>query len=416
MQGIETFVQQSVKYPLGTRPVDDVSTLPISDYFRSQEPSFAGSIPPEFGMKSAVYNGLFATVPDAAWAVTPNCTGVACAWKSYYTLAFCNSCTNITDQVQSNARGTRHTLPSGLFLATTDSGDGQATHFYNATVEEDPSISNSLEMTFLVVALEQSTVVQDGIVNVTAGVSPVAGRCTLSLCVKEFLSASFTNGHLDETPIPSATVALGDAADQMTLPDSDLQFQADFATWQGFSSWFDTLLSGTYSTTAASGESPSASADSRNAVFQVLVGGRGDLSLQALFDNVAHSATHFMRSASISADLGAGPVANGTTSVNATIVSVDWAWLSFPFAVWILVLLYTIAMIAWSKDAPSWRDQTIATLCHGLDDTGTREVASIQRGSDMKDKAKLLYVRLVAGRVGSLLEVQDRQERMIPLK
>ena len=408
MQGIETFVQQSVKYPLSTLPDDARATLPITDYFRSTAPSTAGSIPPDFGMKAAVYNGLFATEPNTKYPVLPSCSGVKCNWQGYYTLGFCNACSNITDQVESNSAGDRYSLPSGLVLRTRDPITTQLAHRYNASTSyDDTSNSGSdggyaLEMTFLAVWQYQTTVTQPGLVNYTSTTVPTAGRCTMQLCIRSFISAEFEGGRLKENQAPGTPRALS-FFDEDVFPKSNLAFRADYASWDGFTYWLDTLVKGIYTASDDVGDTFDARTDLRDSIFQVMTDHRGDLTLQSLFDNVAASLTHAMRSVDLSSVEEPNKVANGTTYSAVTVVKVDWAWLSFPFVVWGLVLLYTIAMIGMSRGAPLWKDLTIATLCHGLDDKTMKDVATLHAWSDMKDKTKDMHVRLVMDDGGSKL-------------
>ncbi len=94
-------------------------------------------------------------------------------------------------------------------------------------------------------------------------------------------------------------------------------------------------------------------------------------------------------------------VANGTTDVAQTVVHVDWAWMSLPFAVEALILLYLLGMIVSSHGTPTWKDQTLATLCHGLDETAMAEVAALKTCTELDREAKNLQVRLVNGHGGS---------------
>lgn len=106
----------------------------------------------DFDMKAAVYHGLFADLPDKPCPVTP----AKCAWKTYHTLGLCNSCNNITSEIQTDAADTKHTLPDGLSLRSVDSY-GQVLHRYNATVKEDPETDTSLILTFLAVWFNETS-------------------------------------------------------------------------------------------------------------------------------------------------------------------------------------------------------------------------------------------------------------------
>ena len=390
-QGIETFVQQSVKYPLNATRIDTPATLPVSNLFRSQALT-NGDTPPDFGMKTAVYNGLFAPNPHTAFPVIPSCSGANCTWQEHYSLGFCNNYTDITDQVRANSAQNHYSLPNGLILKTQDTVSGEVIHYYNASIKDvsndglDVSSNDyTLQMTFL--AIHTSP---DATKN-----SPVASRCTLGLCIRNYISASYGDGRLKEDIVPGSARTLT-FSDACPVAGSDLTYTANDQSWEGFAIWLNTLVSGSYKTPNSIGEPFDASTDSRNAIYQALIGQRGDLDTQSLFDNVAESLTRAVRTSDATNNGSPGPVSTGTTYVNHIIVKVDWAWLSFPFTVWILTLLYLFAVIFMSRGHPSWKDETIATLCHGLDDTSMLGVASLQSVSDMEYKAKTLYVRLAA--------------------
>ena len=404
-QGIETFVQQSVKYPTNATRIDAQATLPVSNLFKSQGATNAGDTSPDFGLKAAVYNGLFASVPNTAYAVTPSCSGASCAWQEHYSLGFCNDCTDITDQVRSNSAQNHYSLPNGLILNTQDSVSGEAIRNYNASIKD---VSNdgfdtftndyALQMTFLAIG-SQTTI--SGTTE-TPGLIPAAARCTLSLCVREYTSANFEDGRLEENTKPGSAQTLT-FDDAYPVHGSKVTYTADISSWNGFAVWLNTLISGSYKTPNGSGEPFTASTDSRDSIYQALIGQRDSLDLQSLFNNVAASLTKAVRTSDATDDGGPGPLATGATYVNNVIVKVDWAWLSFPIAIWILTLLYLFAVILMSRGTPSWKDETIATLCHGLDDTSMLGVASLQSLSDMEHKAKALYVRLAALDSGSKL-------------
>ena len=406
-QGIETFVQQSVQYPTNATRTDAQAILPVSNLFKSRGTTNYDTSP-DFGLKAAVYNGLFASEPYTAYPVTPSCRGDSCGWQEHYSLGFCNECTNITDQIRGNSAHSRYEIPNSLILNTQDQISREVIRYYNATIKGvsidgfDTSPSDcAFQMTFL--AIGDETTVSG--TTATSTLIPAAARCTLRLCVRTYTSASYNDGRLNETVTSGSAQTLA-FLESTTVPGSNLTCFADNQSWEGFAVWLNSLISGSYETPNGSGEPLTASTDSRDSIYQALVGQRDDLDLQSLFDNVAASLTKAVRTSDATPndlDSTPGPVSTGTTYVNDIIVKVDWAWLSFPFAVWILTLLYLLAVIVMSRGVPSWKDETIATLCHGLDDISMLGVASLQSLSDMDHKARALHVRLVAGDSGSKL-------------
>jgi len=385
-QGIETFVQQSVKYPPGAVRSDSFATLPISDWFRSQATKVRDAIPPDFGLKAAVYNGLFSSTPNVTYSVAPLCGGSNCTWQNYSTLAFCNTCSNITDRIRNNtsSAGLKYSLPGGLVV---DSPAQQGWHYYNALTSANRSIY-SLDMTFLAIwSVEGSN----------PNFTPTAGKCTLELCTRSFASAKFDNGRLSEIRSHDQPVPLSRFADNPSV-------NVDLDSWTGFTQWMDSVISGTYTQYADTGGTYNTTSDTRDAIFQVMVNERGNMTLQLLFDNVADSLTYAMRTVNLSSRMSTEgrPVANGIACVATTMVEVEWAWLSFPFTVWALVLLYTIVVMDMSRQTPLWKDSTIATLCHGLNDADSKDVVTLQVQSDMDAKAKVMHVRLVEDDIGGI--------------
>lgn len=403
-QAIETFVQQAVHYPVDAVPNDARAVLAVSDSFRSQAGVVGTDIPPSFAMKSAVYNGLFANVPNARFSITPTCTGVRCSWQDYYSLGFCSTCANITDQVRTVKANTRYRLPDGLALTLST----EIPHFYNASVtgagsidEADENYDGSngvynLKMTFL--ALRQDQTIEG--TTITGSLHPVAARCNLSLCIRKYANASFDQQGLMETPSPSLPTTLK-FFDNDPIPQSNLTFTAEDQSWSGFAYWLNSLISGTYVAPDAYGDNFESKTDSRDAIFQVMTGTRNDLTLESLFNNVAASLTAAMRTNNIERIVDAtGPVANGTTYIAATIVKVEWGWLAFPFAVWAFILVYLVFIILANRGGPIWKDRTIATLCHGLDENTLNAVARLRLASELESSAKEMHVRLADDATG----------------
>lgn len=63
-----------------------------------------------YGTEFAFYRGLFDPVSSCN-IVPTGCRGASCTWPNYYTLGFCISCTNVTDQAQPDQDRLKWTLP-----------------------------------------------------------------------------------------------------------------------------------------------------------------------------------------------------------------------------------------------------------------------------------------------------------------
>ncbi|KAL8832188.1 MAG: hypothetical protein Q9191_000404 [Dirinaria sp. TL-2023a] len=418
MQAVEPFVQQTIKYPSLQTAIQVPATLPISNRLQFQTGQEGLDAPPDFATKAGFYNGLFGTASPGRYAVTPTCTGVKCTWSDYYTLGFRSSCVNITHRVRMNnftdkqgAPQTRYSLPN-VTLVTPGTDTGTGTYVYNASFSggdfgasnKANTFSSSFNITFLAVlgytTHENSTHNSEPVVLSTSHTLPVADSCTLQLCVKKFTDASFSNHSLVENEVPDPGLG-DDFLASVQPPGTKLNFSVDVASWGGLSDWLDSALTGGYVDNAASGENYKASADARDAVYQTMIGGRDGISLESLFNNVADSLTQVMRMAN-----GPGPlngIVDGTTYVTETVVQVQWNWFSLPFVVVGLILLYLLGMMLSSLGTPTWKDQTLATLCHGLDEKAMAAVAALQRSTAMEAEAKKLQIRLITDQKGSRL-------------
>ena len=410
MQAVDPFVQQTVKYlPVQTH-IQTTATMPISNrlQFRTGQDGF--NTPPDFASKAGFYNGLFSTAPQGKYSVTPACTGVSCTWSDYYTLGFRSSCLNITDQVQAKNITDRHRQPqtrysaggTALVHSGTDGGNGE--HVYNASFNggdfgapyEGNYFTSSFNISFL--AVIGWTTIDGTSMEESPHRLAIADTCTLQLCVKKFTSANFTGGQLIENEIPAPEIG-DNFLTTVQPPGTNLNFSVDLASWNGLSDWLHSSLTGDYLDNVASGENFDAAADARDAVYQAMIGQRENMSLESLFDNVANSLTQSMRMAN-------GPdnrAVDGLTYVTETVVRPQWAWMSLPFIVEALILLYLLGMMMSSRGMPTWKDQTLATLCHGLDQKTMAGVPALQSTTQIERKAKRLQVQLLTDHTGSRL-------------
>ena len=417
MQAVEPFVQQTVKYLPVQIPIQTTATMPISNRLQFRTGQVGLDTPPDFATKAGFYNGLFSTVPRGKYSVTPTCTGVSCTWPDYYTLGFRSSCVNITDQVQAKNITDRQGQPQtrysagGTTLVNPGTDDGNGEYVYKASFSggdigapsEGNYFSSSFNITFLAVigwTTIDGTATHDGhpVVEESPHRLAIADTCTLQLCVKKFTSANFTNGQLIENEIPAPEIG-DNFLTTVQPPGTNLSFSVDVASWTGLSNWLNSSLTGAYLDNVASGENFDAAADARDAVYQAMIGQRENMLLESLFDNVANSLTQGMRMAN-GPDNGA---VDGTTYVTETVVRVQWAWLSLPFIVEALILLYLLGMMMSSRGMSTWKDQTLATLCHGLDQKTMADVAALQSTTQIDREAKRLKVQLVTDHTGSRL-------------
>jgi hypothetical protein len=107
-------------------------------------------------------------------------------------------------------------------------------------------------------------------------------------------------------------------------------------------------------------------------------------TLDAMFNNIARSMTLAIRTRTDSTTL-----VNGTSYTQQTFVSVQWAWISLPFALLALSLLFLIDVALSTRIAglQPWKGSSIATLFHGLRHLNDDEVHCLIQQHEMDEAA-----------------------------
>jgi hypothetical protein len=109
---MDPFTQQIVSYPSEQVEVGSASVGRAQGYDSNLDITSLVSgllVGPEFGMKSAIYNGIF--TPGGATDLTPVCPSGNCTFPLFDSLAFCSKCLDVTKDVVNNDM---QKVPEGL--------------------------------------------------------------------------------------------------------------------------------------------------------------------------------------------------------------------------------------------------------------------------------------------------------------
>lgn len=309
-------------------------------------------------------------------------------------MAFCSSCSDITNQVPETAGSHMYTLPGAynqLFLnVRPDSGVEQ--YIFNSTFENLQSDSeSSFVMQFTAIAVNRG--------NELGDISPLAMQCRLEPCVKR-LRGKATGDTSVET-----LVGLWKASN-LSLPfqphgSNSLAYSVDGASWDGLWEWAKVKLRGSF---AIRGEDddfttgPFGNVDLLAVLYRAATMQQGSIGMAAVWENIALSMTAAMRMEIFPSIFDSQQFTfdvPGVATHDAAIVKVKWGWIALPFLIQILVLCFmTYAfLLGRGSSMGSWKDSSMATVCHGLGPSVSDKASTRLRSGDMKDEARTL-VRL----------------------
>lgn len=342
--------------------------------------------------KSAFYNGLY-TSSRSTYDIPTTCSSPRCTWEPYLTFAICSSCQNMTTHLHnamdnSGGHGTFYnwTLQSsGLFL---DQGGIMSQTIFNSTasgLDLDKIMSSSADhapmLKFTAIALQN------------ASTTPIATECTLQVCLKQ-LSAVQENGRFTETTIGSPiTEFTNDHLGTYTYKTtSTTNYTVDAESVGTWSAWLRDLVTGSLTALGDGSGLISEGSDELQQLYHSVLAGNGSQSIDNIFANVADS---FSRAIRIDQNY-ANVSVNGTTYTSVVLVQVSWPWIILPLFIEVttlVLLLWTIADTH-RKRMWRWRDSSLATLFHGIEDAERLGVAKLLRNDAMEDRAKDVAVRL----------------------
>lgn len=418
-----TFVQQALKYDT-FYPTAGKALMPFAQYmnitgFANQGGDHGGSsIGIDRDMISALYTGLYSP-PNTTFTPTAQCETGNCTWSSYQSLGFCNTCVNISSELNrtkvhvippnkyEGPYDTEHyTLPNGFALTgvqpasvSEGSADFPFLGLLNVTTTTSfPFYSSvafknngSVWMTATAIGFspgsvpsETDTELPDDLLQAP----PVAFECALQFCIKN-MSATFSSGFLNET-ISSIwinktlqTSQYNIAGDQHSIIlnppfEPPRTFVIDNDAFVGTGQWLGSWVSGNVTMIVT----PNVhevdgwqvySSEIMQSFYQTMNSSTN--GFQGAMDNLANSMSLALRNSAYQPD----PV-QGFAFLTTSYFIVRWAWLALPFAVLLSSSAFLIAVIVEIKKRGlvPWSNNILATLFHGLNEGITNRGWGIQ--------------------------------------
>ena len=427
--GFEPFTQNLVRYE--TKQVVDTSKparLTNSTVYHTAGPILTNkneTLPPSYSvdpaLKANAYSSVFSNDPSRPWAVPKyTCSSGNCTWGAVETLGVRALCSDLTHLIYRDCDdhycGARIEGGPGLYFLSSEKYAGVLV--INVTTTFRGIIYTNATLPVL-----QYIMVKDAGSQVgnPFGLGPeqplVATECSLEVCVQSSKS-SVSEGIYKESNIdywcrPSSHQ---DNRNITLVPYRHLRFgnqiggrrfELSYPAWQSIT-WFlrnifDSSLYADKKNTwyvMSQIESLYAPVDIGQSIFYgnySQCSGTND-HLTCVARNMAMAMTKSFRdSAYIAHGLDGADMAIGDTMIAATLVYIDWAWLTLPLLIWLLsVVLW--AATAWQtrkRKLPLWRNNPL-TLVHLLGRKSNADGQSSPRASITKEErpAKDDYVQL----------------------
>ncbi|KAK5125245.1 hypothetical protein LTR85_000921 [Meristemomyces frigidus] len=425
----EPFTQQILSYPsIATNATNGTATIGATRIFDAgvfddesdDLRSFAHSMP------NAMLQGLYASSLDTEY----NCPGGTCYWPLFDTLGICNSCRNVTQELELECDGARQTsrgyiqnncsylFPSGdvvsvLWQSQFPSIFGGADAF-SPTPLMHTTVSAPQELFFPFANFSSIQWHAEYAGNLSAQdmdlIKPNALECVLTWCAQRFASTSCRAGTLYDVPTSAANLTtqdpetFGNTSSSLAIgwPASEPSPPASIFNSTQWSHAFNatqfTMIPGVYAIAKTLG-------GNLRIVFKdnfafTLQGSTPELewllqvalqlgNIPQLLDDVATSLTKRMRS---------GPNSTavfGTVQSPVTYVHVNWAWLSNPSALALLAALFlsTSIFVSPKRDELMWKSSSLPLLYHGLDKVNDVDIRSPSL-ANMKREARKTWVQL----------------------
>ena len=257
--------------------------------------------------------------------------------------------------------------------------------------------------------------------------APVARRCTLSFCAKEFVSSIEPGRNLNETFISTKALRFENCTRKWyegisfltytswlepcvgvkeTTITSPAVFNSDKVStgttlYKIGRDSLNTLLEKLQTSFPYSPSLYGHTAEAAGTAPPTLVGDAlqylHESNIELMFDNIADSLTNWIRASS-----------NGTSSIGdaweqRAYVHVSWAWLALPAAIVALTTVFLVASIIFSleKSQLVWKSSALALLFHRLQGWGEMELNK-RTQKDMEEAAKDWRVHLIDDSEGNM--------------
>ena len=384
-------------------------------------------------MKAAIYNGIFAS-SDQYLHPLPVCSTGNCTFDPFDTLAICSACLDVSHQttLASNTMSLSnwsdwtneyvnnytYTLPGDFNITATAIWlDSEKSSLLAAqAMVAEIATPNTMSRTILNVTnplvafgiLQFPEVEAEGYQGSYDNQSPKAWECALAFCLQTY-NVSVQNNNVTNTLlstfIPPNGTPVSDSledtvdgifhrpANEGHPAGSNDTFFVPGATIAGLAQYFNHTLQG-YMPTSTTEVPTYTYVDDLMQALNITT------NIGFMMQNLATSMTTWIRTMGNSPQ----PDAFGTVLHLQILVQVRWAWLS------LLVLLEvgTAVLLACTIGRTMrhgnvvWKQSSLATLFHGLDDTNEHVGSGAMGIKEMEDAAKSMTVSLGQGRDGRL--------------
>ena len=400
---VNPFVQQVIKYESRLTNATQAS-LPIAVKYDTTGNFGQPSLDIDLPMKAAIMDGLLnLDAPANQFGVKSDCSTGNCTWPAYQTLAVCSACSDLTprlttklveDPSNDNALSYNATLPNGLSLVTPwyESSAGLFSMTMNNTIDTDNAVLRSIafpENKDIFPLIDFFTII--GPYNASAAnltqIGPYAAECVLRFCVQSYFAYE-SDGIFQE--ISSGEARFLNWTSEIYRNQSQPQdYQAYYDAANGLNIHLGKTFVGAFQGQNSLSGTLSFPSDVTQAIFQSL--NSTPHTLDSVMSNVAKSMTLDMRTRA-----DAGDPVIGNAAAEQSFVHIEWAWLSLPLALLVLVLAFLLLVFVTTRrlGLEPWKDSSLATLFHGLDNEGRRRVRTLNFEEDMGEAAQGLIVRM----------------------
>jgi Protein of unknown function (DUF3176) len=428
--GLDPFIQQIISYPTRKSPGGSTTIATVAraqKFDMGLEPNSGVQAGPDFGMKAAIYRGIFA--PQPRTEVVPVCTTGNCTFPLFDSLAMSSKCLNVTDQTTPvnhtssvnhnvnqpglHVRNFTYNLPGNYTMKVTAYyADNDLTK--GIAMKSDAGMPESMARSQLGIPnpvtslglLQFPEFDAEGYDGDYLTQTPQAWQCALYFSLNTY-NVSVTNGnssinitdswHEDpsapKNPVEWAPQDESDCTMTYTrLANSGVRggnstFLIPGGTVAGLAQYLNHTLSGSHlSRTAEVGtfDDPEAWPNDVMAALNTTV------DIADIMDGLATSMTTYIRELD-NGGIDDEPFQQGATLITETYVHLRWAWIALPLALVLssaVLLSVTIAKASRDK-LPIWKTSALAALFHGLEAENNAAGGMLSRGVGVSSVAQM---------------------------
>lgn len=335
-------------------------------------------------MKAAIYKGIFNVRDSADQDLVHTCPTGNCTWPAFTSLAVCNRCLDITNEIEKSCNETGScvlSLPNGPMLTGSGQINLSVANISLSLMDIQPSVSRFSSLR-----------------SKKGGESDHASaiECALWYCVNTY-TASVVDGILkqeihsswrNDSALPSQSSDLiYHPSTQFTNNTGNSSiFRVTHIAARSMNKFMSELFTG-------SGGVSSSGAAFTSDINQALY---TTDNITAVINNLAISMTNniLQQNDSIST-----PDWKGTAWTSQTYVHVRWAWFTFPATIVVLSLALLLGTILETRyrDVMVWKSNNLALLFHGkgleLDGPDDTPVNKLSQMTEMPERSKSNWFR-----------------------